>query len=319
MHPELFDIPFIHISVKSYGTLVVIGFLLAVWLMRRMAKRAGQNPEWIASAAMYALIAGFVGAKLFHVAHYYEQFRHNFSAIFSGSGFEFLGGVLTAIVFLLVYFYLKKLPFWLYLDMLAVGLMVGLGFGRIGCLMNGCCYGKITDVPWAIHFPYKSPVFYGQAHPNPERGRPQPQLNLPESYFQDGFLKPYEKLTPEQKEAVTTGPLCVLPVHPTQIYSSINAFLLACVLYAVWRKLGQIKPGVTMSLTMVLYGITRFFLETLRDDNPFEYAWWTLYKGGTVSQNICIYLILAGVFLLVFMMARKPSTWFKHSYSKPAE
>jgi prolipoprotein diacylglyceryltransferase len=59
------------------------------------------------------------------------------------------------------------------------------------------------------------------------------------------------------------------------------------------------KPGCTFGLMLVIYGFSRFFLEFLRDDNPFEYAWWAIYKGGTVSQNLGIYLVIFGGILMV--------------------
>lgn len=304
MHPELFEIPFLHISVKSYGTLVVIGFLAAVWLMRRMMKRSGQNPENIANIAMYALICGIVGARVFYIIHYHVK-PADWLAVWRG-GLELLGGVIAAIVFLWAYLYFKKLPKRLYLDVLAVGLMVGLGFGRLGCLMNGCCYGKCSDVPWAVRFPYGSPAFYSQTQPDPARSRDKPLLELHDSYYSNGYLKDFEDLTDEQKQAVRQGPYQTLTVHPTQIYSSINAFILAGVLYTLWRRFGQKKPGIVMSMMLILYGMTRFFIETLRDDNPFEGAWWILYKGGTVSQNISIYMVITGIILLTIMATRKP-------------
>jgi phosphatidylglycerol:prolipoprotein diacylglycerol transferase len=308
MHPELFEIPFLHISVKSYGTLMVVGFLAAVWLMRRMMKRVGQNPDTIANIAMYALICGVVGARVFYVIHYYDLFRNRPLEVFAvwQGGLELLGGVIAAIVFLVSYLYFKKLPKRLYLDVLAVGLMVGLGFGRIGCLMNGCCYGKCSDVPWAVRFPYRSPAFESQVYPDPARGRDKPLLELPGDYFQNGYLRPYDDLTVLQQQAVKEGPYRALKVHPAQIYSSINAFILAGILYAIWRGFGQKKPGVVMSMMLILYGTARFFIETLRDDNPFEHAWWIIYKGGTVSQNICIYLFALGIVLLTIVATRKP-------------
>lgn len=324
MHPELFEVPFLHVTVKSYGTLMVVGFLLAVGLMRRMMRKAGQNPECITNAALYALIAGIVGSKLFYVVHHFDPAVGVFSLFFSGSGFEFLGGVLGAIGFLLVYLRVQKLPMGVYFDVLAVGLMLGQGFGRVGCLMNGCCYGKPADVPWAVRFPYASLPYYGQAFPDDARFRDKPRLELPVEYFgwkdrQGGWiqadkenmysagLKPKELLTVEQKEAVTHGPYRCLPVHPSQLYSSANAFLLTAVFYGLWRRIGLKKPGMIVGMILITYGMTRFGLETLRDDNPFEYAWWMLYKGGTISQNICIYLVLLGAILLGFVSRMKPA------------
>lgn len=323
MHPELFEVPFLNVTVKSYGTLMVVGFFLAVLLMRRMMKKAAQNPELITNAALYALMAGIVAAKLFYVVHHYDPAVSVFSVIFSGSGFEFLGGVLGAVGFLLVYFRIHKLPMRIYFDVLAVGLMLGLAFGRLGCFMNGCCYGRPAEVPWAVRFPYASLPYYSQAYPYDARFREQPRLELPTDYFgwrdrqggwipaseQDKFsaaLKPRDLLTDEQKQAVTNGPYRCLPVHPTQLYSSANALLLTAIFYVVWCRIGLKKPGMTLGLVLLAYGITRFGLEFLRDDNPFEYAWWMFYKGGTISQNICIYLVIAGAVLTGIASRMKP-------------
>ena len=309
MHPELFEIPFIHVTVKTYGTLMVIGFLVAVWVMRRMMKRHEQNPDDVTNIAMYALICGIVGARLFHVIHHHDQYNDNFMGIFAvwKGGLELLGGVLASIAFLWAYLYCRKLPKRIYLDVLAVGLMIGLGFGRIGCLMFGCCYGKCTNAPWAIQFPYGSPAYYSQTHPDPARGREEPLLDLPSEYYTiEGYLKEYDDLTEEQKHAVDHGPYQTLKVHPTQLYSSIDAFLIAGVLYLLWRKFGQTKPGIAAGCMLILYGPNRFFMESLRDDNPFETAWWAVYKGGTVSQNLAIYMFTAGVILLIIFATRKP-------------
>ena len=290
---------------------MVIGFLVAVALMRRFMKRSGQNPEFITNIAMYALISGIIGARVFYVVHHHDLFVGRFRDIFAvwQGGLEFLGGVLTGIVFLWLYLWKQKLPKRLYLDILAIGLMVGLGFGRVGCFLNGCCYGKCSSVSWTVQFPYGSPAFHSQTRPDTFRDRNEPQLDLPADYYdKEGYLKPFDDLTPTQQEAVTKGALRTLPVYPTQLYSSVNAFLLAGLLSLVWLKIGRKKPGIVSSLMLILYGITRFGLEMIRDDNPFEDAGWILYKGGTVSQNIGIYLIIAGLILLTIFATRKPSS-----------
>lgn len=309
MHPKLIEIPFLHITVQSYGTMIVIGFLIAVWIMRRIMKRIGQDPDKISNIAMYALLWGIIGARVFFVLHNFPSYQGRLLSVFAvwQGGLELLGGVIAAIVFLWVYLWKWKLPKRLYLDILAIGLMVGIGFGRIGCLLNGCCFGKCTEVPWAVQFPYGSPAFYSQIQPDPARDRDEPLLQLPADYYDaEGYLKPFEDLTEAQKQAVRQGPYQTLKVHPTQIYSSINAFIIAGILYALWRKFGLRKPGIVSGAMLILYGMTRFFIETIRDDNPFETAWWAAYKGGTVSQNISIYLIIFGVILLAIMIKRKP-------------
>ena len=95
-----------------------------------------------------------------------------------------------------------------------------------------------------------------------------------------------------------------LHVHPSQLYSSVNAFILSGVLYLFWRKFGVRRSGCTLGTMLILYGVTRFLLEIIRDDNPFEVAWWAIYRGGTISQNIGIYMVVIGVILFVTFWLR---------------
>jgi phosphatidylglycerol:prolipoprotein diacylglycerol transferase len=322
MHPELFEIPFIHLTVKSYGTMMVIAFLVAISLIRRLSRSFTPDPQYITNAALYSLIAGVVGARLFFVIHYFDQFQGRLLSIFAiwEGGLELLGGVLLAIAVISFYCWYHKLPVRRYLDILAIGLMLALAFGRIGCFLRGCCFGKPTDLPWAIRFPYGSDAYQSQVYPNLKRNRPSPQLKLPEEFFGYYYendkrfygLKPYKDLTAEQKDLVDKGPYRCLSVHPTELYSSVNGGILALVLYLFWRKVQKTgkglfsKPGQIFGLMFILYGVTRFFIEFLRDDNPFEYAWWTVYKGGTVSQNFGIYMAILGVVLIVVFQKMKP-------------
>ncbi len=320
MYPELFKIPFIDLPLPSYGLMMVVGFLAAVFVMRRLSRDITSNPQFITNASLYALIAGVIGARLFYVVHYFDRFRTNLLSIFAlwHGGLEFLGGVLLAIVVLLFYLLRHKLSIRHYFDILAIGLMLGLAFGRIGCFLKGDCFGRPSKVAWAVRFPYGSDVYQGQIRPNLKRNRSIPHLQLPDEFF--GYyerngeayygLKKYEDLTPEQKDMVTKGNYRCLPVHPTQLYSSVNALFLCFILYLFRRRAQSAaalkdskklfaRPGCTFSLMFILYGITRFLVEYLRDDNPFEYGWWAIYKGGTVSQNISIYMVVLGIVLMI--------------------
>ena len=83
MHPELFKVPWIGLSVKSFGTMMVVGFLIAVFVMGRMARRSGYKPEWITNAALYAMLMGIVGARMFYVFHHHKQIGENFFDVFA--------------------------------------------------------------------------------------------------------------------------------------------------------------------------------------------------------------------------------------------
>ncbi|NIR08113.1 MAG: hypothetical protein GTN82_22050, partial [Candidatus Aminicenantes bacterium] len=89
-------------------------------------------------------------------------------------GLELLGGVILAILVVFFYLWRHKLPIRRYLDILAIGLLLALAFGRIGCFLNGCCFGKPTDQLWGVRFPYASFAYRSQVSPNLQRNRPEP-------------------------------------------------------------------------------------------------------------------------------------------------
>ena len=320
MHPILFRIPWIHLTIWSFGAMAVLGFLVAIVVTRRMCRSAGLDPEVISNAAMYSLIIGMVGARTFFVIHYYNEFRGDFGSVFAvwRGGLEFLGGAIPAILFLILYLRLRHLPVRRYLDILAVGLMLGLSCGRLGCFMNGCCFGRPTDLPWAVRFPYRSYVYLSQINADPKRDRVTPYLSLPpayvDTYSADGrvYPKPFDELTPRQQYQVTKGKYRCLPVHPTQLYASGSALLMAAILYGFWRKSRTEpdparrywrfwRPGLTVALGFILYGVTRPLLESIRDDNPFE------FDSLTISQTGGILLFVFGLALLAAHVLAKPA------------
>lgn len=83
MHPELIEIPIIHVTVKSYGMMMVIGFMAAVTVIRLLSRRFTRDPQHITNAALYALIAGVIGARVFFVVHYFDQFRGDPLGVFA--------------------------------------------------------------------------------------------------------------------------------------------------------------------------------------------------------------------------------------------
>ena len=316
MYPKLFEIPFTNLTVWTYGVMMVIGFISAVSLIRRLSRSITPDPQMITNAALYSLVAGVLGARLFYVIHYFDRFKGNLFSVFAiwQGGLELLGGVVLAVAIILFYLIYHKLPIRRYLDILAVGLMLALVFGRLGCFLNGCCYGKPTELPWGVRFPYYSFAYLSQTEPDLERDRAEPQLELPEEYFgyegEDGQwyagLKPYDALDEKQKGEVTQGKYRCLPVHPTQLYASAMAAICFVILYLFWKRvqkaedLGESKKlfakrGCVFSLMFILYGVSRFSIELLRDDNPFEFA------GLTISQLIGLGMIGLGLsFMVVF-------------------
>ena len=318
MHPELFRIPFTHLTVKSYGVMMVLGFICAIVIIRKLSRGMGENEDHVTTAALYSLIAGVIGARLFYVVHYWAQFKgRGITEIFAvwDGGLELLGGVLTTISVIIIYLRFNRLPVRRYLDILAVGLMMALVFGRIGCLFSGCCFGRPTTCPLAIHFPYNSLAYNSQIRPDDNRHREKPYIELPADYFDGYLLKPLEELSPQQKLEVSKhGKYRCLGIIPTQLYESFSA-LLGCALLYLHRRKGIryyqkglpapffFRCGVTFGLLFIVYGTMRFIIEFFRDDNPLGYF------GLTISQNLSIVLFAISVVLIIIFgnMKQTPS------------
>lgn len=173
MHPELVTLPG-GISIKTYGFCMMLGFLSAVWMAMRRAERVKANADRVLDLSFLALVFGVGGARVMYVIHYWQRDfagRSLLSVVdIRQGGLEFLGGLLGAIVAMLVYLMIARQSIRLYLDILTPGAMWGLAFGRIGCFFNGCCFGGLcvaadgttARFPWAVQFPYGSPAHVRQ-------------------------------------------------------------------------------------------------------------------------------------------------------------
>lgn len=167
MHPELFYIPGTHFPIPSYGAMVLISFLGGTWWMAQRARRVKADPDVTLNIALISLITSTIGARTFYVVHYWDQqFADNPRRIFDiqQGGFEIYGGLIAAFVCSLLYGLIRRLPARIYADCAAPSILLGMGIGRIGCFLFGCCWGSPCpdNMPWAVQFPYGSPVFNRQ-------------------------------------------------------------------------------------------------------------------------------------------------------------
>ncbi len=154
MHPIAFNIG--GFPVHWYGVFLVVAFLGGIWTASRRGVLDGIPPERIVDLTFWLLVGGFVGARGLHLLTYWreESGQPILSRLFQRSGLVFYGGLIGAALTSIYYLRAKKLPVWKIADALAPSIALGYVFGRMGCLMTGCCYGRPTDLPWAIHFPH---------------------------------------------------------------------------------------------------------------------------------------------------------------------
>jgi|YelNatPaOPRAMG01_1025707.scaffolds.fasta_scaffold30430_1 phosphatidylglycerol:prolipoprotein diacylglycerol transferase len=153
MHPILFSVG--RISIRSYGVMLVVGFLVGLWRAVRVSRSRGINPEQTADASLVALLSGIVGARLLYlllnVPHEGWGVFREAHRIWEG-GLSFHGGLAAAVIGVWVYVRMKKISFLALADLLSPSLALAYAFARIGCFLNGCCYGHATNLPWAVVF-----------------------------------------------------------------------------------------------------------------------------------------------------------------------
>jgi phosphatidylglycerol:prolipoprotein diacylglycerol transferase len=143
--------------VYWYGVLVAVGFLAGLWTASRRGLRDGLPPEKVLDTGTWVIIGALIGARALHVISYWDKefAGQPLTAIFNlrQGGLVFYGGLIGAALATILHLRWKKLPLWKFADALAPSIALGAVFGRLGCLMNGCCYGRECGLPWAIHFP----------------------------------------------------------------------------------------------------------------------------------------------------------------------
>lgn len=373
MYPSLFTIPGLDLEVKSYGVMMMLAFLIGIYLTVRRALRVHGDPDIAINMGLMSLIGGLAGARLFFVIHYWDPyytphwvegagfFRNLSSTAWAildmrTGGLEFYGGVIGGVLLTILYLWLwAKVSVRWYLDMIAPSLMFGAMFGRVGCFLNGCCFGRTCSTTLAggllaVTFPYGSNAsewqwrmhdftlppaltYYNQLQPgilpaeytrftqqDVERFRATGQvpgiLPVPAgcsntraslSYFSD-HLKA-NNLTVDQFKALARQ-FPAKPVYPIQPLQAFSALTLWLLLEAVFRY--RKRHGVVFLLMIMLYAISRFVEEYLRQDNPYDSP-----LGLTTSQGVAMgmfFLALLGLIytykaLPLFSPKVKPVIW----------
>ena len=267
------------LPVHSYGLMLALGFLAGLFLARRDAPKYGLDPDKIADAAFWVLLLAIAGTRVAFIMMFPEDFSWRdplgWFAIWKG-GLVFQGAIPPAIVF--IYYWTRKhnMPFWTVADLAVPCLALGHAIGRLGCFLNGCCYGARTEVPWGISFPRVpfdttksytgSPAFMDHVH----------RFGLDPAVDQWSYH-----------------------VHPTQLYSSVGLLFL-CILLITLRKYCRPFHGSTACYYFIFYGIGRFGIEMLRDDgNPVHLF------GLTDQQNMALAASVAGIILWIVLSGMK--------------
>ncbi len=257
MRQVLFTIPiFGGVKVFGYGAMLVLAFVGSTWLATWRARRERLNPEVILDMAFWVFFCGLVGARLFYCIQYWGHGIHSVLDVvqYWKGGIVYYGGILGGTIAFFVYRRFRPFPLRPYLDAQAPAIMVGTFFGRLGCFLNGCCYGDVCDLPWSVSFPVASPPW--------------------DYEVSRGLI-----------EKAAAGSL---PLHPTQIYSALDSLVILVLLQAFYPL--RRRDGEVMGLLMVTYPVTRFLIEYLRNDEGVFYAGMTISQNVSLALLACGFL-----------------------------
>ena len=329
------------IPVRGFGVMLVLATIAGVGLAAYRAQRMGLDPEVIYSLAFCMFVAGIIGARLFYVIQKWNEFEQPTMAAtlqavmnFTKGGLVVYGSVLAGVPAGVWFLWRRKLPILAVCDIIAPSMVVGLAIGRIGCFLNGCCFGgACPESSLGVTFPAGSPPYAQHqeagwqsgvwlennggkitvSHVAPDSAAAKVGVKTGDEVRRIngagfGSLGEARKLLADGRgvwELATSDgsvfrwrtaqpPRRSVPVHATQLYSAIDAALLAAVLWFFYPF--RRRDGEVFALLLTIHPVSRFLLEMVRDD---ELGW----RGTplTVAQWVSIAILLAACVLWWFI------------------
>jgi len=260
--------------IHTYGLMLAIGFYTGWWLAARRARAEGVDPDVIGNLVLVCIIAGVTGARVLNFFSYRrpDEPLWHIVKVWEG-GLTFYGGLIGAAAASATYMLWQRLPVWKIADIMAPALALGQAFGRMGCFLNGCCFGGLASTcAWSVRFPGAGP--FGRASGSPA--------------YADHL---YHKWVTD-----ISGPS--LPIHPSQLYAAL--FLLAICALAVAATPYRRRYGELFGLVCMLNGISRFAVEFTRRDTP------SLLLGLRAGQLGA--LVIGGFGVCLWLWARRWGT-----------
>lgn len=246
------------IEVTGYGLMMMMGFLMAGWVIQRQLQERGLNEAYAADIVVAAVIGGILGAKLWYVALYGDA-----RALLSRGGLVWYGGLIGGAAAVLMNSWRRRVPLRLTLELAAPALAIGYGLGRVGCFLVQDDYGMPTTLPWGLRFPEGLP--------------PSTAHNMSTVY---GASVP-----------PGVSPTEVLAVHPTQLYEVAMMMTIFAILWRLRRH--ERATGWLFGVYLVLAGLERFLVEFLRAKDDRFFGTFTLSQATSmVAVTLGIMLII---------------------------
>ncbi|MFA4923356.1 MAG: prolipoprotein diacylglyceryl transferase [Ignavibacteriaceae bacterium] len=263
MYPELLKLG--PLTVYSYGFMLAVSFIVSSYILTKEVERKGLEANIASEVTLLAIIFGIAGSKLFNLFENWNDFLADpFGMIFSAGGLTFYGGLILAIIAIMIFLKRKKIPFLYIADAASPSLALAYGIGRIGCHLAGDGdYGLPTSLPWGTN-------------------------------YQNGIVKP--SLMFQGSEIAKSFPNGIIPnntpLHPTPIYEFIIGVIIFYILWQLRKK--DYHNGILFMIYLIFSGFARFFVEFIRL-NPL------LLFGLSEAQLISLVLIVVGIVGIFFI------------------
>lgn len=157
MYPIFWATPWF--NIYSYGLLIALGYSLGTYIIIREARKEALPAEAIFDMLLLQLIVGICGSRLLFLLEYAPE-KLNFKDFFAfeQGGLTFYGSLISSFIFDLLYLKFRRIPFWKVMDCIGFGMPAGIAVARLGCFLNGCCYGTECSMPWGVTFPLVGPA-----------------------------------------------------------------------------------------------------------------------------------------------------------------
>lgn len=328
------------LPIRGYGVLLMCGVIAGTYVALKRCEAKGIPREAFLSLATWTVAAGIIGARLFYIIQYWHELPGDtlgqklWTVLqVTEGGLVVYGSVIGGLIVILVWAIRYKLPVLVVADAVTPAFFLGLMFGRLGCLMNGCCYGGVCEIPLpTVRFPSGSPVYMEQLESGRILGLVTEQgvvtnVKSPSWAESNGIrenatfggvqarmvsgptpVEPY--LNPKFDAIVNLDgkvrvvsasdlPERAIPVHPSQVYASVGGLILFLWTMSLSSLIS--RTGYLFSFGLIAYGVVRILEELIRVDEGGQF--------GT-SLSIATWISLAGILggiVLLFVLRSKPS------------
>ena len=255
-------------EIAFYGIILGIGLLAGLYMAQKDARRRGQDPELYLDFALYAIIFSIIGARLYYVIFDWELYRDNPIEIFNlrGGGLAIYGGIIGAVLTLIVFTKVRKVSFFSMADTGCIGLITGQIIGRWGNFFNCEAFGGYTDSLLAM--------------------RLKMSLVNPSMISQELL-----------DHRIVENGVEYIQVHPTFLYESVwNLGVLA---FLLWYRKRKKFDGEILWMYLLGYGLGRAWIEGLRTDQLLFFG-----TGIPVSQALSMVLVAAASAVIIWKRSK---------------